>query len=210
MYNSITLLSTKRDYDTYRHELIAIVKFTKKYSHILNAEHQLVVHTDHKPLVGFLNAEYHEDIFARWANKLRLLNIRIQHIQGKKNVVVDGFSRVIFNNPDCSPDRLISKLAKEVFVHQNDDEWFWKSGKRGYRDILMQLTVKDRVMQIKKYRDEAVLAFSIGWTSFYRDPSLHLEYIVLDAFYATGILISRATQFEKMTTRSKKSTPINY
>ena len=113
---------------------------------MLNAEHQSVVHTDHKPLVGFLNAEYHKDIFARWANKLRLFKICIQHIPGKKNNVVDGFSRVIFNNPDCFPDRLVSKLAKGVFAHQDDEGWFWKSRKGGYRDMLMKLTTEDRAI----------------------------------------------------------------
>ena len=32
---------------------------------MLNAEHQSVVYTDYKPLVEFLNAKYHEDIFTR-------------------------------------------------------------------------------------------------------------------------------------------------
>ena len=31
----------------------------------------------------------------------------------------------------------------------------------------MQFTAEDRAMRIKKYGDEAVLAFSIRWTSFY-------------------------------------------
>ena len=80
IYDLFTLLSAKQNYDTYRRKLVAIVKFTKKYSHMLNVEHLSVVHTDHKLLVEFLNAEYHEDIFARQGNKLRLLNICIQHI----------------------------------------------------------------------------------------------------------------------------------
>ena len=71
---------------------------------MLNAEHQSIVHTDHKPFVGFINVEYYEDIFARWANKLRLLNICIQYISGKKNIVADELFSVIFNNPDCSPN----------------------------------------------------------------------------------------------------------
>ena len=62
---------------------------------------------DHKSLVKFLNAKYHKNIFAYWANKLRLLNIYIQHISEKKNTVADGLSQVIFNNVDCSPDRLV-------------------------------------------------------------------------------------------------------
>ena len=86
--------------------------------------HQLVVYTDHKLPVGFLNAEYHKDIFVHWANKLRLLNIHIQHILEKKNTIADGLSRVIFDNIDCSPNRLVSKFVKEVFLHQDDDEWF--------------------------------------------------------------------------------------
>ena len=88
---------------------------------MLNAKHQSVVNTDYKPFVVFLNAEYYEDIFAYWANQLRLLNIGIQHIPGKRNMVADELSRIIFNNPNCSPDRLVSKLAKEVFVYQDDD-----------------------------------------------------------------------------------------
>ena len=66
--------------------------------------------------------------------------------------------------------------------------------------MLIQLTAEDRAMRIKKYKDEAVFAFPVGWTSFYRDFSPHLEYTTLDAFYVTGILILGATQFEKMTT----------
>ena len=76
--------------------------------------------------------------------------------------------------------------------------------------MLMQLPAEDGAMRIKNYRDEAVSAFLIGWISFYQNPSPHLEYIVLDAFHATRILTSRATQFEKMTTRSKKNISVNY
>ena len=84
---------------------------------MLNAKHQSIVHPDHKPLVKFLNSEYHEDIFARWANKLRLLNIHILYIPGKKNMVADGLSRIIFNNPDCFLNRLVGKLSKKVFLY---------------------------------------------------------------------------------------------
>lgn len=122
---------------TYRRELVAIVKFTKKYFHMLNAERQSVIHTDRKPLIGFLDGEYHEDIFARWAHELRWFNIRIQHIQGKKNTAADGLSRVIFNKRDGSHDWLVPKLAKEVFAHEDDDKWVWKSGKGRYRGMLM-------------------------------------------------------------------------
>lgn len=65
--------------------------------------------------------------------------------------------------------------------------------------MLMQLTAKDRAMQIKKYRDEAISAFSIRQILFYQDFPPHLEYIVFDTFYATGILTLEATYFKKIT-----------
>ena len=39
-------------------------------------------------------------------------------------MVADRLSRIIFNNPDCYPNRLISKLAKEVIPYQDNDGWF--------------------------------------------------------------------------------------
>ena len=114
-------------------------------------------------------------------------------------------SWVIFNNPNCSPDWLVSKLAKKVFKYQDDDKWFWKSGKRDYRDMLMQFTAEDRAMQIKKYRNKVVSALPIKWILFYQDFLSHLEYIILDVFHATGILTSRATHLKKIITKLKKS-----
>ena len=59
---------------------------------MLTPENYSDVHTNHKPLVEFLNAEYHEDIFVRWAKKFRLLNICFQQIPLKKDMVADGLS----------------------------------------------------------------------------------------------------------------------
>ena len=117
-------------------------------------------------------------------------------------MVADDLFRVIFNNPDCSPDQLVSKLATEVFLHRDDNEWFWKSGKEGYKDMLMQLTTEDRAIWIQQYGEKAVSAFPIGWTSFYQDSTQQTEYIVLDTFHETGIAVSGTTQFEKMGTQS--------
>lgn len=57
VYNSFALQPAEHNYDSYKHELVAIVKFTKKYFYMLNAEYQSVIHIDHKPLIEFLNAE---------------------------------------------------------------------------------------------------------------------------------------------------------
>ena len=108
-------MPAKQNYNTYRCKLAAITKFAKKYFYMLNAEYQSVVNTDHKLFIGFLNAEYYKDIFVYWANKLHLLNICIQQISKKKNIVADGLFWIIFNNANCSLNRIVNKLAKEVF-----------------------------------------------------------------------------------------------
>ena len=56
--------------------------------------------------------------------------------------------------------------------------------------MLMQLTVKDQVLQIQKYGEKAISAFLVEWTLFYQDLSPPLEYIILDVIYATEILIA--------------------
>ena len=119
-------------------------------------------------------------------------------------------ARVIFNNADCSPDRLVHKLAKEVKLHHDDNEWFWKSGKGGYKDMLMQLTKEDRAIRIQKYREEAISAFPVGWTSFYREPTPEFKSLSLDVFSAVGILVSKASRVQKRVTRSEKSEPVDY
>lgn len=92
IYNLFILLLAKQYYNIYKHEPATIIKFIKKYSYILNVVHQLVIYTDHKPLVGFLNAKYYKNIFADWTNKLCLLNICIQYILKKKNTIENGLS----------------------------------------------------------------------------------------------------------------------
>lgn len=51
---------------------------------MLNTKDQLVVYIDYKLFVEFLSTEYYKNIFKFQANKLHLLNIRIQHIPEEK------------------------------------------------------------------------------------------------------------------------------
>ena len=89
---------------------------------MLNVPETSTIHTDHKPLITFLNSDYHEDIFVRWAEKLRLLNVRIIYIKGERNKVADGLSRVLFYSHDCSPDQLVDKVFDKVWRHKQDQD----------------------------------------------------------------------------------------
>ena len=92
VYNSFILLPIEQNYDIYKRELTAIIKCTKKYSHMFIVDQQFVVHIDHKLIVKFIHAKYYKSIFVRWANKLRLFHICIPHILGKKNTVANSLS----------------------------------------------------------------------------------------------------------------------
>lgn len=148
IYNFYILFPAKHNHNTYWQNLAAIVKFAKKYFYILNAKQESVIHIDHKPLDKFINIKYLKKIFVYWANKLWLLNIYIHYIMKKKNLILDKLSQIIFNNPNYLPNWLIQKLAKEVKLYYNNNNWFWKLGKTRYKNILMQLIIKNQAIQI--------------------------------------------------------------
>lgn len=142
-YDSQTFTPTERNYDTYKRELKAIVTFTKKHRHMLNAEEASTIWTDHKPLVTFMDSHNHEDIFARWVNQLRLYNLKIKHIQGKRNLAADGLSRTIWN-ADCTETKLTRELNAKLDEHRDPNSWFWKSGKGGYDEWLRNMNDAQR------------------------------------------------------------------
>lgn len=90
VYNSFILLSAKRNYNTYKYKLAAIVKYGKKYFHIFNTKYWSIIYIDHELLIKFLNMDYNENIFVHLANKLRSFNIYIQYILEKKNTIAES------------------------------------------------------------------------------------------------------------------------
>ena len=40
---------------------------------------------------------------------LKYMNIEIQYIKNKNNVVADGFSRIIYKNQECATDETVKK-----------------------------------------------------------------------------------------------------
>ena len=66
LYDSYAFSKTERSYGTYKRELCVIMHFCKKYSYMLQDPcRPAVIHTDHKPLVHFLESEYNDGIYAR-------------------------------------------------------------------------------------------------------------------------------------------------
>ena len=71
IYDALTFSATERKYQTYKRELCAIAKFASKFQYLLrNLERPGIIHTDHKPLVHFLNSSLHDGIYGHWAARL--------------------------------------------------------------------------------------------------------------------------------------------
>ena len=162
-YDSFTLNTAERAYGAYKRELRAIVGFATKYRHLFDGPETSTIYTDHKPLAGFLNSDTHEDIYARWATKLRMLNIKLVWIKGKRNAAADRLSCTIFQSETCEPDEIIRKLSEEVRDQDGNPEWFWKSGKGGYEEKLKTLNKQSyRLSNVGLVQQET----PGGWVTF--------------------------------------------
>ncbi|CAH0014489.1 unnamed protein product [Clonostachys rhizophaga] len=132
LYDSFLFNKTQRNYGTYKRELLAIVEFCRKHTHLFTLRGMSTIWTDHKPLTWFLSASNHEGIYARWVTELRLLNVQIKYIEGKRNAAADGLSRTIFPGDMCSD--AVEDL--QTCGHMEGGEWIWKDGLDGYKNLL--------------------------------------------------------------------------
>jgi transposase InsO family protein len=91
-YYSSRLTATEKRYSTFDREALAVVKALKAYKHwFLGAT--VVVHTDHKPLLGFLQMKDPSPRQSRWIESLSQLNITWKHEPGAQNSAADFLSR---------------------------------------------------------------------------------------------------------------------
>ncbi|OBR02926.1 Pol polyprotein [Colletotrichum higginsianum IMI 349063] len=131
LYDSFLLTKSQRNYGTYKRELLAIVEFCRRHSHFLRTEKPSTIFTDHKPITWFLSSSNHHGIYARWVTELRMLNVEIEYIQGRRNAAADALSRTIFPSYDCHDDDLeaLGSVSEE-------GEWTWKDGAGGYEEMI--------------------------------------------------------------------------
>ncbi|RKF61598.1 hypothetical protein OnM2_040068 [Erysiphe neolycopersici] len=98
--------------------------------------------TDHRPITKFLGSLYVEEIYARWAAELILLNFDIVYIPGTRNQIADTLSRTVFLDPDCEVDENLNSLG---FLGNDNGEprWVWKDGAGGYEEFLKKQRAKE-------------------------------------------------------------------
>ncbi|PPJ53210.1 hypothetical protein CBER1_11916 [Cercospora berteroae] len=140
LYDSFTFTPTERNYDTYKRELKAMVVFCEKHGHMLQNSQKSIVWTDHQPLTTFLKGGNHADIFFRWLERVRPFNMEIKHVAGKRNLAADGLSRTVFP-AGCNMTADTKEILAAAGRHTSNEgrEWFWKTGKGGYEEMLREM-----------------------------------------------------------------------
>lgn len=174
IYDALTFSITKRKYQTYKRELCAMVKFTSKFQYLLRTpDHQAIIHTDHKPLVHFLDSSLHDGIYGHWAAKLRGLNIKIVHIKGSRNIIADGLSRTIFFKEDCGEDDTVHLALDNL--HREGAQWIWKDGKDRFEAFLKGLTDDEQTEVVSKGSLNNISVFalqsSMSWREAYESSA---------------------------------------
>ena len=91
-FHSKKFNNSQMHYGITKKELLAIVDSVRHFRGVLRG-HPVTILTDHQPLVGFMCSLQTNQMMIRWQESLRQLDITIEHIDGKKNVMADALSR---------------------------------------------------------------------------------------------------------------------
>ena len=116
---SHSLNPAERNYETYERELLALVLALRTWRHYLEgSSFKVVCHTDHKPLITFMNHQQESGRLIRWQQELTHFNLTVKHVAGSENIFADGLSRrpdlrVMLTSASAMLDPVASQIVKE-------------------------------------------------------------------------------------------------
>jgi hypothetical protein len=91
---SHALTPTERNWQIYDRELYAIIYALEEWKYLLlGADHETVIHCDHKNLTYYRSPQKLSARQARWWNNLSQYNIKLIHTPGAKLIQADALSR---------------------------------------------------------------------------------------------------------------------
>ena len=94
-YYSKKLNRHQRMYSTIEKEGLALVLGLQHFEvYVTNGCGEVVVYTDHNPLVFIERFKTKNQRLFRWSLVLQQYNLDVQHVAGKDNVIADALSRV--------------------------------------------------------------------------------------------------------------------
>ena len=107
-FHSKKFNNARMNYRTTKEELLAIIDCVRHFRRLLQ-RHPVTLLTDYQPLVAFMSSLQTNPMIIRWQESLSQLDITIEHIDGKKNVIGDALSRTYKNSPcPSSEESLLS------------------------------------------------------------------------------------------------------
>jgi hypothetical protein len=138
---SKTLSKAEKKWSVYEKEAFAIFYALRKWEHHLQ-DTKFTLFTDHKNLT-YLNKDPSPKVM-RWKIAVQEYDFDLAYIEGKKNVVADGFSRLCPKNLDCeneSPDRTIAMFIGSYPLEEQaiDTALFILQGKEDRPRQIIQL-----------------------------------------------------------------------
>ena len=83
----------EKNYSTVEKVALALVLAIKHYEVYLSTTRQLLVYTDHNPLIFIQRMKGKNQKILRWSLLLQQYNLKISHVKGKDNAVADALSR---------------------------------------------------------------------------------------------------------------------
>ena len=87
------LSPAERNYAATKLELMGIVRAMEHFEDLIVAD-EVVVHTDHKPLLGLIWAKDPPAVIWRWLERLFSFRFQLRHISGRDNALADFLSRL--------------------------------------------------------------------------------------------------------------------
>ena len=94
---------SQMNYGVTKKELFAIVDSVRHFRGVLQG-HPVTILTDYRPLLGFMKSLQTNSMMNRWQESLSQLDITIEYLEGKKNIIADALSR-IYNSIKIPPTR---------------------------------------------------------------------------------------------------------
>ena len=109
-YASRTLNNAERNYSTTKREALAVV-WALRHFRFQILGYELVVLTDHKPLLTLFMKNLPDAIMARWFLLIQEFHPHVRHIPGKTNILADLLSRA-----GCPADAVKSEIPEDEIL----------------------------------------------------------------------------------------------
>jgi len=175
-FASRSLIGAEVNYAQIEKELLAIVYACQKFHHFICGHPDVLVHTDHKPLISIFKqslAEISSKRLARLITKTLSYTLKVEYLPGKLMFIADALSR----------DFLQSDASEEVKMYQvhfvRDFEGFTND------EIYVQQTKEDVVLQ------ELIKYVKTGWPRSKHKLSLAAQlfwHVRLDLVFEDSLL----------------------